>query len=145
MSILNELKTEIIRVSRREINKELATVKRVNATQRTLIANLRKEVNALQKQVKRLEKTVPVEKVIEAEEQDERKGFWITGQGVKSLRKKLGITQVQLAKLSGVSDQAVANWEKTKGKIRFRKEGAEQKLQQLRSCGKRKVQEMLGE
>jgi DNA-binding transcriptional regulator YiaG len=145
MALINELKAEISRLARREIRKELESVRRVNSTQRERIATLRKDVDGLEKKVKRLEKVSPIEEVIEAEEQDGRASRWITGPGVKSLRKKLGITQVQLAKLCGVSDQAVVNWEKSEGKIRFRQQETAQTIQQLRSSGKKQVREMLGE
>lgn len=40
---------------------------------------------------------------------------YITGSTIKALRKKKGITQVQLADLLGVSSKAVSKWETAKG------------------------------
>jgi len=141
MSIVNELKKEITRLARKEINQELAPVKRVNAAQRGLIANLRRDVVALQKEVHALRKAGPA---VPAEaKQDETPGFWITGKGIKAIRKRLGITQVQLAKLVGVSDQAVANWESTEKKIAFRRKETGARLAELRSMNKRTVAEEL--
>lgn len=142
MSILNELKAEITRLSRREINKELAPVRRVNAAQRGLIANLRREVVALQKEVHALRRASPVV-AADTEQQDARSGFWITGKGVKALRKRLGITQVQLARLAGVSDQTVVNWEGTEGKIAFRRKETGTRLAELRSMNKKAAAEEL--
>lgn len=141
MSIMNELKKEIIRLSRKEIIKELAPVKRVTAKQRTLIANLRRDVTDLQKEIHTLRKagsTAPVET-----KQDEQPGFWITGKGIKAVRKRLGISQVQLAKLVGVSDQAVANWEQKEGKVVFRQKETAVRLAELRSMNKTTVMEEL--
>ena len=47
MSVMKELQCEIARLARKEINKELAPIKRVNATQRGLIANLRRQTEVL--------------------------------------------------------------------------------------------------
>ena len=140
MSIMNELKKEIIRLSRREISKELAPVKRVTVKQRTLIAKLRRDMTDLQKEVhtlRRIGLAVPVEA------KPEQPGFWITGKGIKAVRKRLGITQVQLAKLAGVSDQAVVNWEQKEGKVVFRQQETAVRLAELRSMNKTTVMEEL--
>jgi DNA-binding transcriptional regulator YiaG len=142
MSIVNELKKEIIRLSRKEISKELVPVKRVNAAQRGLIANLRREVVALQKEVHTLRKAGSVAPAA-VEAKPEQPGFWITGKGIKAIRKRLGISQVQLAKLVGVSDQTVVNWEKNEGKINLRRKETGVRLAELRSMNKRTVAEEL--
>ncbi len=136
MSVIKELQSEIARVARREIRKELDPIKRVNASQRKYIADLRRELTDLQKEVKRLQKELgkaaPVE---EAEESDQR--FWITGKGVLSLRKRLGLTQVEFAQLAGITQQTVVRWEKTDGKIALRGEAVQSRLQELRAYGKK--------
>lgn len=136
MSIMNELKKEIIRLSRKEISKELAPVRRVTAKQRTLIANLRRDVTDLQKEVHALSRATPA---TPTEAKPEQPGFWITGKGIKSIRKRLGISQVQLAKLVGVSDQAVATWEQKEGKVVFRQQETAVRLAELRSMNKTTV------
>jgi DNA-binding transcriptional regulator YiaG len=140
MSIIKEIHAEITRLSRREINKELAPVRRVNAKQRSLIANLRRDVADLQKEVQTLRK---VGTSVPAEPKEEQPGLWITGKGIKAVRKRLGITQVQLAKLAGVSDQAVANWEQKEGKVVFRRQETAARLAELRSMNKTTVAEKL--
>jgi DNA-binding transcriptional regulator YiaG len=142
---MKELQSEITRLARKEINKELAPIKRVNATQRGLIANLRRDLVALQKEVNRLKKTVPSVGASAAELQDDaRQGFWMTGKGVLSLRKRLGITQVELATLADVTPQSVVRWEKTDGKIPFRGEAIQARMQAVRVMGKREADEKLG-
>lgn len=132
MSLMKELKAEITRLARREIRKELDSVKRVNAAQRGLIANLRRDVTELQKETGRLKrelaKALPAAQETEAAETK----FWITGKGVVSLRKRLGLTQAELAQLAGVSVQSVVNWEKVAGKIPFRQEKTAVRMQQVR-------------
>ena len=143
MSIMNELKAEIRRLSRKEIRKELEPVKRVNATQRGLIANLRRDVTELQKEVARLQKAAG-KSVPAVEESEEDTRFWMSGKGVRSLRKRLGITQIELSKLADVSHQSIVRWEKTAGKIPFRKKETPAKMQQIRAMDKRTAWEALG-
>lgn len=146
MSILKELKNEISKVARREINKELATVKRVNAKQRSLIANLRRDLTELQKEINRIKKAPEIEEAVKitAEKEENRTSFWITGKGIKSLRSRLGLTQADLAKLADVTVQAIVRWEKTEGKINFRKAETAAKMQTIRGMGKRDIKKALG-
>ena len=138
-NILKELKAEITRLARKEIKGELATPRKSIVAHRGLIADLRRQVNAMQKELNALKKVVP-EKAVLAKEPEGR--FWMTGQGVRTLRKRLGLTQSVFGKLAGVSNAAVVNWESHKGKINFRKATAGA-LQGLRGKGKREVAEIL--
>ena len=140
MSVMKELQSEITRLARKEIKNELASIKRVNAAQRGLIANLRRDVAELQKEVARLKKAADKAPVVV----DDTKGFWITGKGVVSLRKRLVITQVELAQLADVSHQSIVRWEKVQGKIPFRDEDTAAVMQQVRSMNKSEAWEKLG-
>jgi DNA-binding transcriptional regulator YiaG len=46
--------------------------------------------------------------------------MWVNRQGIRSLRRRLGLTQTQLAKLLGVSNLTVSGWERGKGKLQLR-------------------------
>ena len=141
-NILKELKAEISRLAKKEAKAVVSPVKKASANYRGLIAGLRKQVDALQKEVSSLKRAMPkADRVLEAKTEPEGR-FWMTGQGVKAMRKRLGLTQKAFAGLAGVSSQAVVNWEAHKGKINLRKAtGA--RLQGLRGKGKREVAEML--
>lgn len=142
-NILKELKAEISRLAKKESKAVVAPVKKASANYRGLIAGLRKQVDVLQKELSSLRRAMPkAEKALTATEPEGR--FWMTGQGVKAMRKRLGMTQKAFAGLAGVSSQAVVNWEKAKGKLNLRKATAGA-LQSLRGKGKREVAEMLGE
>ena len=54
-----------------------------------------------------------------------RKRFWISGKGIRRLRAKLGLTQVEFAKLVGVSGQAVYQWESTDETLKLRAKAKE--------------------
>lgn len=141
-NVMKELKSEISRLARKEIKSELSPARKAIVVQRGLIADLRRQVNAMQKELNALKKAVPAPDKAVLEKAEPKGRFWITGKGVKALRKRLGATQAGLAKLVGVSSQAVVNWESHKGKINLRKATAG-KLQGIRGMGKREVAEML--
>lgn len=141
MSVMKELQSEIARLSRKEIKKELEPIKRVNAAQRGLIANLRRDVSELQREVARLQKAPKVRVAIE---EDTPTGFWISGKGVRALRKRLAITQMELAALAEVSHQSIVRWEKTDGKIPFRDKETPTVIHRIRSMDKRAAWEELG-
>ena len=114
----------------------------MNAQQRKYIADLRREVTDLQRDVKRLQKERGKSSPAVKEEPEQR--FWISGKGVLSLRKRLGLTQVELAQLAGITQQTVVRWEKTEGKITLRGEAIQSQLQDIRSLGKTEAWEKLG-
>ena len=135
--LMKELKSEVARLARKEIHAELLPVRKINAVQRRFIADLRRQVDALQKEVSALRKGAPApENVAEQGESVPEGRSWITGKGIKALRKRLGLTQAALASLAGVSSPAVVQWEKKSGKIRLRKATAT-KLQEIRKMTKR--------
>ena len=141
-NVMKELKSEISRLARKEAKAVVSPVRKASATYRSLIAGLRKRVDALQKEVAGLKRAIPkADKALEAKEAPEGR-FWITGKGVRKLRKRLGLTQTVFSKLVGVTPNAVVLWERKDGKIGLRKATAG-RLQEIRGKGKREVKEML--
>lgn len=148
-SIMKELKAEISRLARKEIKKEMAPVQRVSATRRSLIADLRRQIGALQRDVADLRRALerggavalPARSAASASGADGRKGFWITGKGVRKLRQRLGLTQTRFAQLANVSGQTVVNWEGTKGKIPLRRKDTSARLQEIRLMKKRDLKQ----
>jgi DNA-binding transcriptional regulator YiaG len=136
MSVMKSLQAEITRLARKEIKKELDPVKRVNAAQRGLIANLRRDVTELQREVARLQKAAGIAPPVEEEA---TQNFWLSGKGVVSLRKRLQLTQAELAVLADVSNQSVMKWEKHEGKVPFRKAETLARMQVIRGMSKTKA------
>ena len=144
-NIMSALKSEISRLARKEAKQVVAPVKKASANYRGLIAGLRKQVVALQNELAALKRAAPkAEKVLGAKETPEGR-FWITGKGVKALRKRLGLTQARFANLAGVSVPTIVNWEKVEGKVEIRRKATMARLQELKGKGKREVAAMLGE
>ena len=144
-NVMSVLKSEISRLARKEAKQVVAPVKKVSANYRGLIAGLRKQIDALQKEVATLKRAAPrAEKALAAAQAPQGR-FWITGKGVKALRRKLGLTQAKFAKLVGVSVPTVIKWEKADGKVEIRKKATMARLQELKGKGKREVAALLGE
>ena len=91
-----------------------------------------------------LKKAIPApEKALTAKTEPEWR-FWITGKGVRAMRKKAGLTQAKFAKLVGVSVPTVVNWEKAKGKVEIRRKETMARIQSLKGKGKREIAGMVG-
>ena len=143
-NLMKELKSEISRLSRKEAKQVIAPVKKASANCRSLIAGLRKQIDVLQKEVAVLKRAAPkADKAILAMHKPQGR-FWITGKGLKALRKRLGLTQAQFGKLAGVSVPTVVNWEGSKGKAPIRLKAAIARLQTMRGMGKKQAAEILG-
>lgn len=143
MNVMTVLKAEISRLARKEAKSVVAPVQKASANYRALIAGLRKQIGALQKEVALLRRAAPKPEKALAAAQEPQGRFWITGKGVRTLRKRLGLTQAQFAKLAGVTPNAVVLWEGKKGTLKLRKAPAG-KLQWLKGLGKRDVAGMVG-
>ena len=142
-NLMKELKAEIVRLARKVIKREMVPARRLTTAHRALIAGLRRQVDSMQKELLAMRRAVPgPSAAIQAKEAPEGR-FWISGKGVKTLRKRMGLTQAQFGKLAGVSVPTVVNWEGAQGKVNLRKAAAG-KLQGLRGIGKRQAAEMLG-
>ena len=143
-NVMSALKSEISRLARKEAKQVVAPVLKASSNYRGLIAGLRKQITALQNEVAALRRAAPkAEKALATQEPQGR--FWITGPGVKTLRKRLGLTQAQFGKLAGVSVPTIVNWERVDGKVEIRRKATMARLQELKGKGKREVAAMMGE
>ena len=143
-NILSVLKSEISRLARKEAKQVVAPVQKASANYRGLIAGLRKQIACLQVEVAALKRAAPkAEKVLVGAKEPQGR-FWITGRGVKALRKRLGLTQAQFGKLVGVSVPTVVNWEGSQGKAPIRRKAAIVRLQAIRGMGKKQAWEIVG-
>lgn len=112
-----QLKSEISRIAKKESRSETAALKKTNTQYRSEIAELKRRVATLEMVVKRLGKAQPkVEKPKAVLE--ESSGLRFRADGFASLRKKLGLSGNDMAKLLGVSNQSVYHWESGKSKPR---------------------------
>jgi DNA-binding transcriptional regulator YiaG len=140
-NIASLLKAEIARVARKQVRTEIEGLRSASTQYRTAIAALKKRVQALERelaQVRRGRSAAP------AAARDEEAGagprLRFRSGGFASLRRKLGISAADTAKLLNVTAQTVYAWEA--GRTRPRQSQL-QAIAELRKLGKREVQRRL--
>lgn len=114
--------------------KPIATLRRDVADLKRQVAELKRVLRTLQKQPSQAEAA----EAISAPPSRIRP----TGPMVRKLRQKFGLTQIELAKLIGVSGLTVSKWEQAQGRImlRARTLGA---LAKVKAMGKREAKASL--
>ena len=140
-NIAKVLKEEICRLSRKEVRSATAGLAKSNATLRRTAATLRKEVAVLKAGQKRLSSSL-AKLARNAGVESPKDEFRMTSRGVRALRRKLKLTQAQLAALLGVSAQTVFLWESKGGRLEFRG-GSEAALRDVRSIDASEAAERL--
>jgi DNA-binding XRE family transcriptional regulator len=122
-NIAKILREEISRIGRKEAKSACTPLHRKEIkTAKTTVA-LKKRVVALEKSNRLLlERLAKLEALQPASQgpQEENARAWISGKGIRRLRKKLGLSQAAFAKLVGVSVISVYNWEKNPGMLKLR-------------------------
>ena len=112
---------EVRRLARKEFKAFLENVRRDLVETRRAVSQLRKTVASLQKENKRI-----AEKVVKGalqrvpEETEEKDRARISSKTIRTMREKLGLTQVEMGKLLDVSSQSVYQWERRGGRLRLR-------------------------
>ena len=135
------LKSEISRVSRKEVRGETQALKKSVSQYRGQIADLKRRMQALEQQVKRLGKVTA--KAVPAQAEDESSGsLRFSAKGLAAQRRRLGLSAAAVARLLGVSTLSVYKWES--GKTRPRAKQIEA-IATLRTMGKRDVAQRLQE
>jgi DNA-binding transcriptional regulator YiaG len=137
-NIATLLKSEISRLSRREIRKEVLPLRRSAAAYRREIAALKRALATLDRRAKALAKGAIRQdgKSVPSDEKQTR----FVAKGLVSLRKRLGLSAAELARLLGVSMQSVYNWEHKKATPRKEQVAA---IATLRSLGKKEARQRL--
>jgi len=133
------LKVEISRLCKREIRKEVATVKKASASYRRDIAVLKRQVFTLERKATSLAKQAAVPTANGSPALLDRPVRFVA-KGLRSLRTRLGLSASQLAVLIGVSEQSIYNWETKKATPRKEQLAA---IISMRAIGKREVHKRL--
>jgi DNA-binding XRE family transcriptional regulator len=131
------LKSEISRVSRKEVRGETLALKKSISQYRSQIADLKRRVHALEQLVKRAGKA----RNSSAGEPPEPGGnLRFSAKGLAAQRRRLGLSAASVARLLGVSALSVYKWES--GKTRPRAKQIEA-IARLRGMGKREAMKRL--
>ena len=138
MSTYNEIfKEEVFRLARKEIRKHLEPLKKTNGNLRSEVSNLRQRLQELEKQIRKVNAGQPIK-----DEQPAEAKLRYSTKGLISLRKRLGVSQTELAQLIGVSQNTIHNWEAAKTSPR---RSQLIRIAELRTKGKRDIKKLLTE
>ena len=141
-TFVNQLKSEISRLAKKEVRAETQALKKASAQYRSEIAALKRRIAGLEAQIKKLGKGSGREKAVETSEEEGGTALRFRVAGFAALRKKLGISAAEMGKLLGVSAQSVYHWETGKTKPRASQLAA---ISSVRKMGKKEVAAKLGQ
>ncbi len=134
------IKTEIMRLAKRELRKVSVPLKREVRSLKITVSQLRKAIAPLERFATDQQKVL-AKRVIRLEvSAEELKKSRLSPRLIKALRKKLGITQKELAILVGVTIGAAHQWETGKFTPKPEKKAA---LAALRKLGRTEVKKLL--
>jgi DNA-binding transcriptional regulator YiaG len=138
-NIVAVLKEEISRIARKEIRSETTSLKKASSQYRRDIAELKRQVSNLQGRVALLEKRV-LQNVPSQVTDADAEGVRFTAKGLRSQRKRLGLSAADYGTLVGVTAQTIYSWEN--GLSRPRKQQLPA-LASIRPMGRRGAQARL--
>ena len=136
------IKTEIMRLARRELHKVSAPLKRDVRSLKITASQLKKAVLTLERSAAHQQKELSKGEVQLEAAPEEIKQSRFSPRLLQSLRKRLGITQKELAILSGVTIGAAHSWEIGKFRPKDNKLGV---FVALRKLNRRQVRELLNQ
>jgi DNA-binding transcriptional regulator YiaG len=110
-NIATVLKEEILRLARKEVRTQTNVLRKASAQYRKDIAEMKRRLSDLQRKVVPLEKQV-LKDVSSQVPEVEANRVRFTAKGLRSQRKRLGLSAGDYGKLIGVTDQTVYNWER---------------------------------
>ena len=117
--IAGALREEIRRLAKKEIKAQTGATKQTVAQQRREIASLKRQIKEQDKKIKFLQ--AQEQKRLGEKPQageDELEGTRFSARSVKAQRKRLGLSAKDYAKLVGVSELTIYNWEQGKSRPR---------------------------
>jgi DNA-binding transcriptional regulator YiaG len=106
------------------------------------LAEQKRRISAIEKENKELSKKLAALNQYHRAETGsaaEAEHVAIYARGIKSLRRRLGLSQKKLAKLVGMNEISIGHWEKKSGKITIRKPEVIRMLTELKGMKKREV------
>jgi len=142
--IVNVLREEISRLARKEIRKEVTSLKSASSRARREIAALKRLVAAQERTIAQLAKKGKLSAVRKAQSDGDEKPEKIkfSANGFRTLRKKLGLTMAEMGSLLDVSPITIYNWEAGKARPRSKHLSG---IASVRSLGKKAARARLEE
>jgi DNA-binding transcriptional regulator YiaG len=121
-NVVEVLKAEIARISKKEAKSATQGIGKSNVWLRKTVADLRKRVVLLEKENKHLATAVKKYQMAQPEKVDMEEGTKarFSSRGIRALRKKLRLSQADLGKLLGTTPGSVHLWERKEGPLNLR-------------------------
>ncbi len=138
------LKEEIRRLARKEVKAVFFPVKQDAVALKKRMAGLAKRLARLEKDVAFAVSQVGRQVKVAATLPVEDKRVRITAKGMRSMRRKMRLTQAEFAALLGVTGQAVYQWESKQGPLRVR-ERVKRSILAVRDLGAREARRLVEE
>jgi len=138
----NSIKSEISRLAKREVRGTFLPLKREVWKMRLRLSNLSKNFAFLDRLTREQVRQEESKKLRLEASVEEVKASRFTPERISNLRRRLGLTQRELAFLTGVTVGAVGLWEKGKFRPNVHKKAV---LVALRKLSKREVRKILAE
>ena len=146
-TIAQTIKNEIHRISRREIGLSLSKFRRDHIALKKRLAEQKSRIYAIEKENKELSKklaAVGQYQRTKAGSEPKAEQVAVYARGIKSIRRRLGLSQINLATLVGMNRISIAHWEKKSGKITIQKPEVRKMLTELKGMKKAEVAARLG-
>lgn len=138
--------SEIERISAKQVRDAMRSLRGTVTTLRKDVQALRKDVRALQRQARAA--GAPADAVTQAPSPDalpkEAKKIRPTAASIKRMRKKLGVSQKDFARLLNVAPLTVYLWERKEGRLTLRAK-ARMALYEVRSLTRRQAAKKLAD
>jgi DNA-binding transcriptional regulator YiaG len=146
-NVAKVLKEEISRIGRKEAKSLTQPLQRRVVQLVRSAADAKRRLSLLESAnkllVARLAKLEASPAVAAPAEQASERG-WISGKGVKSLRKRLGLSRKEMGALVDVSEQSIYNWESSSRALKLR-DASRKALFSMRGIGAREARRRLAE
>jgi DNA-binding transcriptional regulator YiaG len=132
-NIASVFKDEILRLARKEIRQQTSVLKKMSAQYRKGIAELERRMLELQRKVTPLQKQV-LRGVSSQPVEGDGEHTRFTAKGLRSQRKRAGLSAANYGKLLGVAGQTIYSWE---GETSRPRKSQVARIAALRHMGKR--------
>jgi DNA-binding transcriptional regulator YiaG len=134
-NLASALKDEVTRLARKEIRAQVDPLRKASANQRREIAELKRQLAELGRRVKAAGKTPKA-----TPETSSTGNTRFSSKGLRTMRKRLGLSAPEFGLLAGASGQSIYNWEADKTLPR---EAQRATLVSLRGLGKKEARARL--
>ncbi len=135
------LREEITRLARKEIRNQTEALRKASAAYRRHLADLKRRVEELEREVALYQQQM-LKDVLSQVGEAGAEAVRFSAKGLRSNRKRLGLSAADYGKLIGVSDKTVYRWESGKARPRKQQMAANAAL---RTIGKKEAKARLVE